>query len=71
VTANSDSGACFAKVLNLQPGGRYAITGRSLAFPFLPMDKVEQFLLSLPTTDETSLVRMFRDWVRQNLARPS
>jgi Uma2 family endonuclease len=59
------------EVLSLQPDGRYAITGRSLAFPFLPMEKVEQFLLSLPTTDETSLVRKFRDWVRQDLAHPS
>ncbi|NLY01116.1 MAG: Uma2 family endonuclease [Rhodopirellula sp.] len=56
------------RVYVLQPDGIYSQQPRSNSFPFLPLDEVERFLQRRDTTDETTLIREFRDWVR-NLGR--
>ncbi len=53
----------------LQQDGTYAESPTSVAFPFLPIGKIEEFLDRLPETDETTWIRRFRDWVRDELAR--
>jgi Uma2 family endonuclease len=58
------------EVLHLNAEGKYVPGATSLAFPFLPMVEVERFLLRRTTTAETPLVRQFRDWVREKLAKP-
>lgn len=52
------------EVLLLQKNGKYTRSDRSAAFPFLPMSEVQRFLDLRATTDETSLVRQFRDWAK-------
>jgi hypothetical protein len=47
----------------LQPGGTYAHSEQSAAFPFLPIDLVQRFLDRRASEDETTLLRTFRDWV--------
>jgi Uma2 family endonuclease len=49
--------------------GRYQESERSLAFPFLPIRDVERFLKMAGTMSETKLVRAFRTWVREQIAR--
>jgi Uma2 family endonuclease len=56
-------------VMLLHPDGAYKPSTTSAAFPFLPMGEFEQFLARRATTDETTLVRQFRDWVRDNLSK--
>jgi len=51
--------------------GRYQPVERSVAFPFLRMSDLERFLKMLPATDETSMVRAFRDWVKAELSDAS
>jgi Uma2 family endonuclease len=43
--------------------GRYKPAEKSLAFPFLRPADLERFLALRGTTDETSLLRAFRNWV--------
>lgn len=52
------------RVYVLQPDGIYSPQRRSNSFPFLPLDEVERFLQRRDATDETTLIREFRDWVR-------
>ena len=42
----------------------YTTTERSLAFPFLLSSDIDRFLARRNTTDETTLLAEFRDWVR-------
>ncbi len=53
----------------LQDDGTYAESPTSAAFPFLPLGKIEEFLDRRAETDETTWIRRFRDWVRDELAR--
>ena len=55
------------EILLLGTGGTYALSRKSLAFPFLAIDQLDRFLQLSPTTPETSLVRSFYDWVRANI----
>ena len=56
-------------VMLLQPDGRYTPSRTSAAFPFLPMHELERFVALRTSTDETTLVRQFRDWVQTNLVK--
>jgi Uma2 family endonuclease len=55
------------EVLLLGTDGAYTISRKSLAFPFLPVDQLERFLHSSVTTPETTLVRSFHEWVKENI----
>lgn len=50
-------------VYQLEAGG-YHQRDASPAFPFLPLDGVQDFLDRATTMDETSLIRSFRAWIR-------
>ncbi len=52
------------KVLLLQPGGTYAESQASAAFPFLPMEEMARFLREYDGTNDTRWARGFRAWVR-------
>jgi Uma2 family endonuclease len=52
----------------LQADGTYAASPTSAAFPFLPIEKLEVFLARRADTDETTWIRQFRAWVREELA---
>jgi Uma2 family endonuclease len=51
--------------MRLGPDGTYRTTEKSLAFPFLRVAELNRFLRIVGREDETSVVRAFRDWVRQ------
>ena len=53
--------------LHLGTDRKYHPSERSAAFPFLRPALLEPFVARITTTDETSLILEFRDWVRQNL----
>ncbi len=53
----------------LEQDGTYAESPTSAAFPFLPIGKLEEFLEHRAATDETTWIRRFREWVRQELAQ--
>jgi Uma2 family endonuclease len=53
------------RVYRLQKNGEYEIASASAAFPMLPMVELSRFLDQRSSLDETSLVRAFRDWVRE------
>ncbi len=52
------------RVWTLQADGAYRQEPRSRAFPFLPIESLQDFLSRRGETDETSLLCSFRDWVR-------
>lgn len=54
-------------IYRLNKNGKYEVSERSGVFPFLDMSDVLRFLRESDETDETSLVRSFRAWVRANL----
>ena len=54
-------------VWHLRNDGRYAQVERSRAFPFLPLAEVVRFLRDSDAEGETTLVRSFRRWVREEL----
>jgi Uma2 family endonuclease len=56
------------EVLVLSVSGSYESASKSRAFPFLPMDEFERFVLLAASTPETTLVRQFHDWVKQNIS---
>ncbi|MDY0166543.1 MAG: Uma2 family endonuclease [Thermoguttaceae bacterium] len=56
------------RILLLQSDDTYADSRNSAAFPFLPPARLESFLLERGTTDETTWIRRFRAWVREELA---
>jgi Uma2 family endonuclease len=49
--------------------GQYIPVERSQHFPFLPIAEVTSFLHRRNQMDENSLVRAFRDWVREQIAK--
>lgn len=51
-------------VLHRGADGKYRAASKSNAFPFLPMDKFESFLLRLATEEQNPVLRKFRDWVK-------
>jgi Uma2 family endonuclease len=53
--------------LLLAPDRTYRPSEKSLALPFLRPADLQPFVAMLTTTDENSILRSFRDWVRQNL----
>ena len=57
------------RVYNLDPEGKYVEVERSRYFPFLSLAEVAGFLQRRTQMDETSLVRSFRQWVREQIAR--
>lgn len=56
-------------VYQLAEDGNYVRRDRSGAFPFLPIDRVQQFLDQGKTADETAWIRSFQSWVLQELKR--
>jgi Uma2 family endonuclease len=46
---------------------RYQACNRSPTFPFLPTTEIVRFLELRKTTRETTLIRLFREWVRSQL----
>jgi Uma2 family endonuclease len=48
--------------------GKYALSGTSLSFPFLPVAELGRFITMQRTMSETSVIRAFREWVRQHAA---
>jgi Uma2 family endonuclease len=56
------------RVYHLSPVGRYVPCEQSRSFPFLPLAEVERFLGRRDETDETTWIRGFRRWVRQEIA---
>jgi Uma2 family endonuclease len=63
-----DDGVRF---LQLQPDGTYAVVARSLSFPFLTADIVNQFLGQyLESGDENAAIRDYRRWLLATV-RPS
>jgi Uma2 family endonuclease len=57
------------QVHQLQADGKYAVCDRSMHFPYLPLTELVGFLQRRTLTDEMSLVRSFREWVREQIAR--
>jgi Uma2 family endonuclease len=56
------------RVFRLNEDGHYIESAHSPHFPFLPLAELEAFLLRRNSMDETSLVKAFRQWVRELLA---
>jgi Uma2 family endonuclease len=55
------------KIYQLQNNGAYAIQDRSPTFPSLPPETILDFLARRKSTDETSWIKSFRDWVRKSV----
>jgi Uma2 family endonuclease len=53
----------------LGPDGQYSVVERSPHFPFLPMQELEVFLKRRTEMDEMQLVKLFRQWVREQSAK--
>ena len=59
------------RVYRRDEGGEYSWADRSRQFPFLPLERVAEFLRQRGQTDENTLIRSFRAWVRGQLATRS
>ncbi len=57
------------RVMLLGSDGQYTASQRSRAFPFLPIAELPRFLQEDMTQSETKLLRSFRAWVREQMAR--
>jgi Uma2 family endonuclease len=57
------------RVYHLTADGNYVEASASRHFPFLPIGEVQAFLLRRGQLDETKLVKSFRQWVREQIAR--
>jgi len=57
------------RVFHLRAEGVYAQEQQSFAFPFLDLNEIHRFLDRCEETDETSWIRSFRSWVRQQYAQ--
>jgi Uma2 family endonuclease len=55
------------EVHRLGPGGQYTVSDTSGHFPQVPVQELAAFLRQRTQADENSLVRSFRDWVRQQV----
>jgi Uma2 family endonuclease len=53
--------------LKLGRDGRYRPVKRSIALPRLTPADIQRFLAMFGTTDETSIIKAFRDWLRAGL----
>ena len=51
----------------LSDDGRYQVSDRSAAFPFLPMGQFQRLLDKLEVLDETEVVCEFMEWVEQDI----
>lgn len=58
------------RVLTLQRDGSYLPGETSSSFSFLSISELNRFLAARNETDETSWIRGFRVWVRENLSNP-
>ena len=56
------------RVCQLGANGKYREKRQSSVFPFLPMEKIVFFLKRSENVDETSLLREFVQWVRDEVA---
>lgn len=54
-------------VYRLKEDGHYEQSAGSPSFPFLPLAEFSRFVLTAPGTDETTLIRSFRAWVRERI----
>jgi Uma2 family endonuclease len=54
-------------VLGLTADGKYEERPTSRAFPLLPMDEFRHYLDLMRTTDDTTAMRQFQQWVRSSL----
>jgi Uma2 family endonuclease len=59
------------RAYHLSSMGRYGESDRSLHFPFLKVQEMVAFLHKRAQMDEVGLVRLFRDWVREQIAKAS
>lgn len=57
------------RVCHLGKDGRYRQGDRSKALPMLSVRAVERFLALAASLDETTLIREFRAWVREQAKR--
>ncbi len=57
------------RVMLLGSEGQYSESERSQALSFLPIAELVRFLLSDASQSETKLLRSFRAWVREQMAR--
>ncbi len=57
------------RVYLLQPDGTYRVSDRSPTFPGIPIAELVQFLKPTSDQDYLSVIRAFREWVRQQLRR--
>lgn len=57
------------RVLLLGPDGEYHESATSQAFPFLPVAELARFVGLWTTLGDTAIVRAFREWVREQMAR--
>ena len=55
-------------VLLLNENGEYLPSEHSVAFPFLPVAQLVQFLALDTTMSETKVAQAFRAWVRQQMS---
>ncbi len=55
------------RVYELAADGRYVPRDTSICFPKLPIARIEELLQQFGTVSRTTLVRSFRDWVRDNV----
>lgn len=49
--------------------GHYAVSATSRSFPFLPVAELSRFIDMQATMSQTSVIRAFREWVRQHAAK--
>jgi Uma2 family endonuclease len=56
------------RVYRLDAEGKYAEAERSQYFPLRRMDELTAFLLRANEMEENSLIRSFREWVREQIA---
>ncbi len=52
---------------NVLRDGKYRVEPKSLAFPHLASNDLTPFIAQIGDTDDTALVRQFREWVRQQI----
>jgi Uma2 family endonuclease len=57
------------RIAVLGADGRYVESACSRAFPFLRAEDVSRFLAQRATVGENSLIRAFRTWIREQVAR--
>jgi len=51
-------------VLVLDHEGQYLPSERSVAFPFLPMERIFEFAMRMENEEQTAVLREFQKWVR-------